>query len=256
MPEKFQLSPEDLKPIHVLCHRMVESQESVATNEIVDTLEEQALLEELLEQSKPRLPKATSGLHYLLAAPFRYPPLKWGSRFGSFSERGIFYSSLETTTMLHEVAYYRFVLLDGLHTPLPKPLKSQHTEFMVDLQTNRAVLLNDRKFGAFQMQLRHPSDYSFSQQAGAQMRALNVQAFLFHSARDPDHGINAGVFDPACFTGQEPRGGKEWFCQLESSTEVIHFYCPSTRQSEKFEASLYRANGILPKPAAGAGTKA
>ncbi|WP_206045364.1 hypothetical protein [Oceanicoccus sagamiensis] len=52
--------------------RVVESQEQVATNHLVDTLEEQHLLEQMLEENKPG--HSHKGLHYLLATPFRYPP--------------------------------------------------------------------------------------------------------------------------------------------------------------------------------------
>jgi len=41
---------------------------------IVDSAAEQEALESLLEAGKPALPDATSGLDYLLATPFRYPP--------------------------------------------------------------------------------------------------------------------------------------------------------------------------------------
>jgi len=249
MPESFLIDTSDIKPLNILCQRMVESQESIATNEIVDTLEEQALLEALLEKSKPNLPKATLGLHYLLATPFRYPPLNWGSRFGVRNERGIFYGSLETRTLLHEVAYYTFVFLNGLHSPLPYPLKSRHTQFSVVLQADRAVLLNNPKFDDIQPRLRHLSDYTFTQRLGTHMRALGVQAFLFYSARDPDNGLNAGVFDPSCFTGQEPRGEREWFCQIDPSADEVTFYCPATKQSARFSADLYRVNGVLPRPA-------
>ena len=61
--------------------RMVESQEEIATNALVDTLEEQAALEYLLDATKPRR-SGLDDLHYLLATPFRYPPLRHGSRFG------------------------------------------------------------------------------------------------------------------------------------------------------------------------------
>lgn len=249
MPENFLIDASDIKPLNVLCQRMVESQESIATNELVDTLEEQALLEELLEKSKPNLPNAALGLHYLLATPFRYPPLNWGSRFGVRNQRGIFYGSLETRTLLHEVAYYTFVFLNGLRAPLPKPLKTRHTQFSVALQTDRAVLLNDPKFDDIQPRLRHLSDYTFTQQMGLHMRELGVQAFLFYSARDPDDGLNAGVFDPSCFTGQEPRGEREWFCQVDQSADEVTFYCPVTKQSAQFSADLYCVNGVLPKPA-------
>lgn len=62
--------------------RLVESQEQVATNQLVSTLAEQDLLESMLEASKPPLPQGTARLDYLLATPFRYPPLPHGSRFG------------------------------------------------------------------------------------------------------------------------------------------------------------------------------
>ena len=63
-------------------YRLVESQEQIATLGYVDTLEEQTLLEEMLETTKPPYPFTTEDFHYLLKTPFRYPPLKWGSRFG------------------------------------------------------------------------------------------------------------------------------------------------------------------------------
>ena len=59
--------------------RMVESQEQVATRSLVDDLAEQALLEQMLEQSKPPLPDNASNLDYLLSTPFRYPPLELDS---------------------------------------------------------------------------------------------------------------------------------------------------------------------------------
>ena len=52
--------------------RGVEAQHRVATMKLVDTLEEQAELERLLEDSKPPLPRGTASLHYLLMTPFRY----------------------------------------------------------------------------------------------------------------------------------------------------------------------------------------
>ena len=39
---------------------------------LVDTLAEQALLEDLIESSKPPVPVECRHLHYLLSTPFRY----------------------------------------------------------------------------------------------------------------------------------------------------------------------------------------
>ena len=60
--------------------RVVEAQHEASTMKLVDGPEEQRLLEQLLEAAKPPLPAAAHGLHYLLATPFRYPPLPGGSR--------------------------------------------------------------------------------------------------------------------------------------------------------------------------------
>ncbi len=55
-----------IRPLQGRLVRLVESQEQVATLQLVDTLEEQALLEELLESSKPPVPADAEPLHYLL----------------------------------------------------------------------------------------------------------------------------------------------------------------------------------------------
>ena len=44
----------------------------VSTLKLVDTLAEQALLEDILEESKPPVPPECRHLHYLLSTPFRY----------------------------------------------------------------------------------------------------------------------------------------------------------------------------------------
>jgi hypothetical protein len=58
-----------------LAWRGVEAQHVVATMRLVDSSEEQALLEELLETSKPALPATQRPMHYLLSMRL---PLKTG----------------------------------------------------------------------------------------------------------------------------------------------------------------------------------
>lgn len=108
-----------VRPLRGKLLRMVESQAQVATLQLVDNLAEQALLEELLESSKPPLPEAAEPLHYLLKTPFRYPPLRWGSRFGSVHEPSLFYAAQRLETAMAEAAYYRFVLWNGMAVPPP-----------------------------------------------------------------------------------------------------------------------------------------
>src|SRR5512140_435060 len=100
--------------------RTVEAQHVVSTRALVDSLEEQALLEQLLDDAKPPVPPGPefAGLHYLLATPFRYPPLAWGSRFGRRHERGIWYGSESCETALAELSYYRLLFFEGTKAKL------------------------------------------------------------------------------------------------------------------------------------------
>src|SRR5690606_34600079 len=64
-----------IAPRQTLAWRGVEAQHVVSTMRLVDHPDEQALLEQLLDDSKPALPRAARGLHYLLSTPFRYAPV-------------------------------------------------------------------------------------------------------------------------------------------------------------------------------------
>ena len=69
----------ELRQLQLVAWRAVEAQHQVSTRKLVDTAAEQELLEELIETAKP--PDITGGrVHYLLSTPFRYPPLRHGSR--------------------------------------------------------------------------------------------------------------------------------------------------------------------------------
>ncbi len=103
--------------------RAVEAQHRISTRKLTDSDAEQVLLEELLEDSKPAVTGELEGLHYLLFTPFRYPPLRHGSRFGVKTERGIWYGSQTLPTCFAEVAYYRLVFLEGTAADL-SPLGS------------------------------------------------------------------------------------------------------------------------------------
>ena len=84
---------EHTQPLAMHAFRMVETQHIAATMRLVDTAAEQDLLEQMLDASKPPLPLEAQGIHYLLAAPFRYLP-PTGSRFRSAHMPGTLASRL------------------------------------------------------------------------------------------------------------------------------------------------------------------
>ena len=227
--------------------RLVESQEQVATNQLVSSLDRQAVLETLLEATKPRLRKGTEHLHYLLATPFRYPPLKHGSRFGTRSEPSLFYGSQETRTVLAEAAYYRLVFLHGMaQLPVGK-LDTQHTLFGAAYRTSKGLRLQDRPFIAHRDVLTSPADYSDTQALGSRMRADGIEAFEFISARDPDGGINVALFNPGALAGKDPLSQEPWLCEL--TAERVRFYAARSRDIHDFPVGLFQVGGKLPQPA-------
>src|SRR5690606_39079218 len=92
--------------------RAVESQYRAATMRLVDTRDEQAELERLLESSKPPVPAEARGRHYLLTTPFRYPPrFPGGSRFRAATDAGVFYGAGHVRTACAELGYWRWRFL-------------------------------------------------------------------------------------------------------------------------------------------------
>jgi len=234
------------KPLAYAAIRMVESQEYVATTSLVDNLDEQGILETLLEQTKP--PTSTVDRRYLLAAPFRYPPLKYGSRFGGYFEPSLFYASLNITTVLAETAYYRLVFLDGMSTPWKNPLITEHTAFRINIKTDRGVRLQAPPFNKYAEQLTSPSSYTTTQSLGSEMRDAGVEAFQFISARDLEAGVNTGVFVPSAIISRKPRDLQQWICHTTS--ERVGFRAVKTNETPyHFRRSQFCVNKQLPQPA-------
>lgn len=227
--------------------RLVESQEQVATNRLVDTLEEQALLESLLEAAKPPLPKAAAGLHYLLATPFRYPPLRHGSRFGGRFEPSLFYGALTTSTVLAESAYYRLVFWHGMAVAPPSTLTTQHTLFGARWQCSRGLRLHMERFERWRDVLVDPADYRATQEFGSAMRAAGIEAFEYLSARDPARGVNVALFTPASLASRRPTFTQAWLA--ETGASGVRFYGPEEHVLQRFSLEQFLVDGRLPTPA-------
>jgi hypothetical protein len=236
--------PTALCPLAGTLVRIVESQEQIATHRLVSTLEEQAVLEEVLETSKPPRPAAAHGLHYLLATPFRYPPLRHGSRFGRRHEPSLLYGSLQLDTVLAEAAYYRLLFWRGMAVPPKPPLTTQHAVFSADYGCERGIRLHHPPFDSWRATLTDPSDYSASQALGSAMREAGVEAFEFVSARDPAAGLNVALFSPAALTGRRPESCQNWLA--ETSGDRVGFYCHEEARVHHFEAASFLVDGVLP----------
>ncbi len=227
--------------------RVVESQEQVATNRLVDSLDEQALLETLLESSKPSRPAACEGLHYLLATPFRYPPLRHGSRFGTREQPALFYGSINLRTALAETAYYRLVFLSGMTVPPPGGrLVTQHASFSARYRTGHGLQLHRPPFDRFEQRLRNPAGYGETQSLGSAMREAGIAAIRYRSARDRLRGLNVALFEPAALASRRPGQLQRWLC--ETRVEGVGFYRAGAGTTH-FDRAQFLVDGRLPCPA-------
>ncbi len=167
--------------------RAVESQHVTSTRKLVDSDDEQQVLEALIDTAKPPWPlgRRFIGLHYLLATPFRHPPLRYGSRFGTRRERGIFYCAEAQATVFAEKAYYVLLFLEGTDADI-EPLTRPLTVFQVRISTKKGADLTRAPFDGFVEQMSSATSYRDSQALGTAMRDAGLAAFRFTSARDPD----------------------------------------------------------------------
>jgi hypothetical protein len=236
------------RPIQIknLLHRIVETQEINATRSLVDTLGEQEILEHLIESSKPAIPYNMKGYHYLLSTPFRYPPLEYGSRFGTVYEPSLFYGSIGEKTCIAECAFYRFYFFYSMVEP-PDSLRTQHTLFTVPFESNHSVDLSSSQFSIYADKLYHKSDYAFTQKIGSYLRNKGIDCFLYSSVRDPDHGLNVALFNPTPFSAKKPTSTTEWHSQITKN--IIQFKNIRDQRSYDFMLQDFCEDDRLPQPA-------
>lgn len=235
-----------LRPLRVDAWRVVEAQHQVSTRKLVDTVDEQMLLEELIEAVKPA--DLTRGaLHYLLATPFRYPPLHHGSRFGGRHAPSIWYGSETLETALAEVAYYRFVFLDGSAADFGT-LTTTLTAFTARAMSEHAVDLVAPPFDAHRRAIASPTRYTVTQALGDAMREAGVKLFRYPSARHAD-GVNVGAFSPAVFGRTKPRAFETWHCVASRDRVELSKRDYFARGSITFDRRRFLVDGALPMPA-------
>jgi hypothetical protein len=232
--------------------RVVEGQHILSTRKLVDSAAEHDLLEELLDYSKPPLPGGPefAGLHHLLFTPFRYPPLRHGSRFGARTERSLWYGAEQLETAQAEYAYYRRVFFAGTAAAL-LPNTLAVTAFRASVATGRGIDLTRAPFEAYRGRLAAKGSYAESQQLGGEMRADGIEAVRYHSARCPKGGVGVGLFTPAAFASRTPlRPAQNWQCTV-TAQEDVEYRRQGIVEVERvdFTRATFLVDGRLPTPA-------
>lgn len=200
--------------------RVVESQQRISTRQLVDSDAEHELLEALVEESKPLVPQdPPGGLDYLLSTPFRYPPLRHGSRFGRPDEPSLWYGSDGLDTALAEAAYYRLLFFEDTEADL-LPNRIPMSAFQAVVRSRAGVDLTVAPFDAHDA-ISSRTSWVESQRLGSDMRAAGVELFRFRSARDPRGGANMALFTPRAFSRKKPLGPPvTWYCTVTRGRDV------------------------------------
>ncbi len=209
--------------------RAVEAQHMVATMRLVDSLQEQRVLEELLEGSKPPVPVQAQAKHFLLTTPFRYRP-KHGSRFRRPDAAGVWYSAASIRTACAEVAYWRWRFLmdsDGLRS---SELLTEHTIFNAEVN-GRALDLQMEPWLQSASTWMAPDDYSATQDLAAQARQQGVQWISYASVRDIG-GRCAVVFDPDALDQLDLASQQTWHCRTtQAGSRMVRM----VHEADRFE---------------------
>ena len=189
----------EARPWHGAGWRAVEAQHKVSTMALTHgNLADQAMLENILEQAKPALPKAAVGLHWLLSTPFRYSPLRGGSRFRTRGEPGVFYGAEDRKTACAEVGYWRWKFWMESAGLREKSKSVQLTLFEFHAKTAHALDLLQPPLSADRALWTHSSSYDATQQLAASARKAEIDMIRYESARNTG-GVCLALMTPQVF---------------------------------------------------------
>ncbi|WP_183192212.1 RES family NAD+ phosphorylase [Ancylobacter tetraedralis] len=201
------------------CWRLVEAQHRVSTLKLVDTLEEQALLEDLLEVTKPAVPPECRQLDYLLATPFRYDaPYPHGSRFRRAGRTaGVYYAAEAPRTAVAEMAFYRLLFFaESPGTPWPSNA-GDYTAFAAEVATERALDLTVPPLDCDRDRWTSLTDYAATQALAETARAATIDLIRYSSVRDGAGGTNVAILACRGFAQSKPVERQTWRIRLSAS---------------------------------------
>lgn len=226
------------QPFKLTLWRAVEAQHVVSTMALVDSLDEQQLLEDILDAGKPPIPPAARGLHYLLFTPFRYPPSPYGSRFRAPHDPGIFYGAPTTRTACAELGYWRWRFL--MDSPALQAIDARpQTVFEVCVKA-RGIALDVPPFDADRTLWTDPRDYGPCQAMARIARQAEVGVIRYASVRDPG-GLCHAVLEPTAFCAPAPLTTTTWMLTIRRDRVIWQRDDLMQREQYEFEADSWAA---------------
>jgi RES domain-containing protein len=190
--------------------RGVEAQHVIATLKLTDSVREHEVLEALLEESKPPLPAAAKGQHFLLFTPFRYRS-PFPSRFRRPTDPGVWYGAEELETACAEVAYWRWRFLMDSEGLRDQALHTEHTFFQAKVR-GRCADLTAAPWKSAARAWTQKSDYTACQDLADEARKSGLGWIRYATVRAP-RGLCAAILRLAVLS--MPRGFEQqtWDCK-------------------------------------------
>jgi hypothetical protein len=219
---------------------VVEAQHRVATLPLTETLEDQALLETLVEETKPAIPEDCRHLDYLLSTPFRYGPYPTGSRFRRAGRTsGVFYASEAPETAMAELAFHRLLFWlesPGLRWPA---IIGEYSAFAVAIR-DRTIDLTAPSFAVEDAAWTDRTDYGPCQYLADAAREADIGVIRYRSVRCPRGGINLAVLACRAFAAPAPIQRQTW--RLRLSPAGVQALCEAPRLRLEFARAVFAAD--------------
>ena len=223
------------------CWRVVEAQHQISTMKITDTLAEQRVLEDLVEETKPAIPTECLRLNFLLSTPFRYSATNPnGSRFRRpLATEGVFYAAEHVASAIAETAFYRTLFYaESPDTPWPTNA-GEYTAFSCALKSNRVADIAREPF-IEDAELYHLSDYTAAQAFADLARSENFEIIKYRSVRDPEGRCNLALLTWKVFTKPSPVRRMSW--KLHLGAQGARALCEAPRQSIEYDRETFAAD--------------
>jgi RES domain len=224
------------------CWRLVEAQHRVSTLKLTNTLAEQALLEELIENTKPVIPTECRHLDFLMATPFRYgAAYPMGSRFRRAGRTlGIYYAAEHPSAAVAEMAFYRLLFFaESPLTPWPADA-AEYTAFSAEILTDRLLDLTQEPLSADAPLWTDLVNYETCQSFADAARVVETDVIRYQSARDPAKGANLAILMCRAFARPAPVERQTWRMRLSASG--IQAICEFPRQALEFPQDAFGAD--------------
>jgi hypothetical protein len=203
-------------PLAGRCWRVADTQHLVSTMKLTDSLSEQAVLESLINETKPPIQASGASLHFLLMAPFRDGPFNpLGSRFRRPFSAGVFYAAEHAQTAIAEMSFYRLLFFaDSPQTPWPQNAGG-FTAFAVNFRSERGLDMgvepHSNDPAIFELE-----NYAASQAFADKARSAKIEIIKYNSVRDPEHRPNFAILSPSAFANHEPAARQSWRIHLDA----------------------------------------